>query len=273
MAGGQVRCGRCTQVFDAKATLTDVLPAQARARADDAGAAPAQAPAREAAGADGDPAAKRGAGTDADAARTSEPAAGPARDEDGVVFLPAEWLVEESPQARKRSTLWAAGAAAAALLIAAQVVHHFRESLVRDAAVGGLVERAYAALGIEVVPRWDPDSYRIRDWAATARDGANGQSSLLIRAEIENRSADALPQPHIYLGLKDRWDSLVAERVFEPGEYLESARANGTLNPGATTIAELEVVDPGPDAYGFELDVCVRTGSAGVRCANQDVFR
>jgi len=44
------------------------------------------------------------------------------------------------------------------------------------------------------------------------------------------------------------------------------------MRAGATAEAQLVVVDPGPDAYGFELDVCVQTESALI-CAADDVFR
>jgi hypothetical protein len=43
------------------------------------------------------------------------------------------------------------------------------------------------------------------------------------------------------------------------------------LVPGASVTAELVVVDPGPDAAGFEIDVCV-DGATGLRCDGDDVF-
>ena len=36
---------------------------------------------------------------------------------------------------------------------------------------------------------------------------------------------------------------------------------------------ELAIVDPGPDAYGFELDVCIPRGSGELVCAADEVFR
>lgn len=256
MADGQVRCGRCTQVFDANTTLTDELPAEPprpRRRASDA--EPVPEPARPA------PEASETSGA-------AEPAA-----DDGILFLSADWQVDAPGPSPRRRLAWAAAAAGAALLLGGQLVHHYRASLARHELVGNLLVRAYGVFGVEIVPRFDPEGYRIRDWVATAAQDADGRSSLLIRAEIENRGPDPLPQPYIYLALKDRWDAVVASRVFEPGEYLQTNRASESMRAGATTIAELEVVDPGPDAYGFELDVCVRAGADGVRCANDEVFR
>ncbi len=254
MAGGQVRCGRCTQVFDARAELTEELPQPARRDEAEPAAAQPETPA---------PPAPRPARERA----PSEPAG-----EDDVVFLPEDWRVDTSERRPRHTGAWAAAAAVAALALTGQLVHDFRGHLAGRDGVGAIVQRAYGLLGIEVVPRFDPDDYRIRDWVATAAQRGEGRSSLVIRAEIENRAMQPLPQPHIHLELKDRWDSVVASRVFEPDDYLPAARAGGPLRAGATTIAELEIVDPGPDAYGFELDVCVRANT-GVRCASDDVFR
>jgi hypothetical protein len=44
------------------------------------------------------------------------------------------------------------------------------------------------------------------------------------------------------------------------------------MSPGETTRAELEVVDPGPDAYGFELDVCIEVEPSLVTCGADEVF-
>ncbi len=62
-------------------------------------------------------------------------------------------------------------------------------------------------------------------------------------------------------------------RVFEPGEYLEpDANHDDLMVAGDTVPADLAVVDPGADAYGFELDVCVARGAGRLSCASQRVF-
>jgi hypothetical protein len=77
----------------------------------------------------------------------------------------------------------------------------------------------------------------------------------------------------VHVQLLDRWESAVGSRIFEPQEYLASgARAQRLMSPGATARAELDVVDPGPDAYGFELDVCVKSGPEHLRCTADAIF-
>jgi hypothetical protein len=77
----------------------------------------------------------------------------------------------------------------------------------------------------------------------------------------------------VQLRLKDRGDKAVSSRVFTPAEYLarESPRER-LMAPGETTRAEMEVVDPGPDAYGFELDVCIEVEASLVTCGTDEVF-
>jgi hypothetical protein len=44
------------------------------------------------------------------------------------------------------------------------------------------------------------------------------------------------------------------------------------MAPGETARAQLEVVDPGPDAYGFELDVCIEVETRVLSCGSDKVF-
>ena len=44
--------------------------------------------------------------------------------------------------------------------------------------------------------------------------------------------------------------------------------AGNLLEPGQRADAEVRIVDPGKDAVGFEMDVCLSM-SDGVHCANE----
>jgi hypothetical protein len=39
------------------------------------------------------------------------------------------------------------------------------------------------------------------------------------------------------------------------------------LSPGERADATLDIVDPGKDAEGFEIDVCLRTTTQKISCA------
>lgn len=176
--------------------------------------------------------------------------------------------------AHRRSRLWSVAASIGALALLAQITHHFRADVAAQPLVGPLVQNAYAFLGAPVAPRWSVEQYRILEWIATAEPLANGEGNLAISARIHNRGPEAQPFPHVLVRLKDRWETTIGSRVFAPHEYLSSAATHGMLMPsGETTRAELTLIDPGPDAYGFELDVCVEHTPAQLRCGTDDLFR
>jgi hypothetical protein len=168
-----------------------------------------------------------------------------------------------------RTRLWKPGVVFAGVVLLVQVANSFSDVL---ATRMPLVQNVYAALGVTLVPRWDLDRYEVLSaTAATSRD-ASGRANLVISARIRNSGTVAQPFPHIQLRLLDRWERTVARRAFTPANYnATSVSPDAMLAPGASITAELVVVDPGPDAAGFEIDVCV-DGASGLRCDGDDVF-
>jgi predicted Zn finger-like uncharacterized protein len=168
---------------------------------------------------------------------------------------------------------WTIAAVAALVVFCFQIVHHFRSDLARNATLGPLVTGLYGAFGSKLAPHYDVHQYEILDWIATAEPNSRGLGSLKITARIQNRGPLRQPYPAVQLRLKDRWEAAVGSRLFTPAEYLPSdAPAGRLMSPGETTRAEIEVVDPGPDAYGFELDVCVEVEASLVTCGADKVF-
>jgi predicted Zn finger-like uncharacterized protein len=168
---------------------------------------------------------------------------------------------------------WSVAAIVALLVLGVQTLNHYRTELASDTRFGPWVQSAYAAVGISVTPTWDVHQYEILDWVATAEPNTRGLGSLKITARIQNRGPLRQPFPSVQLQLKDRWEDAVGRRVFGPAEYLPRNAALGRLMaPGETARAELEVVDPGPDAYGFELDVCIEARPNELTCGNDKVF-
>jgi predicted Zn finger-like uncharacterized protein len=171
------------------------------------------------------------------------------------------------------SRWWTAAVALALVALGAQAVHYFRADVANHPTFGPLIQSAYALLGTEIEPRWDVRQYAILDWVATAEPNERGLGSLKITARIQNRGPLRQPYPAVQLRLKDRWDKAVSSRVFTPTEYLlRESSSEQLMAPGETTRAEMEVVDPGPDAYGFELDVCIEVEASLVTCGTDEVF-
>jgi predicted Zn finger-like uncharacterized protein len=162
---------------------------------------------------------------------------------------------------------WLAGSAVLGLLLIVQLVHANRQSLVRSPVFGPAVGAIYATLGSELSPAWDVDAYELRQWGAAADPDSSG--TLRVRASLLNGADHAQPFPLLRLTLQDRFGSEVGSRALEPREYLHSAPAsNELLGAGERIDAEIAIVDPGKDAVGFEIDVCLRDPD-GLKCASE----
>jgi predicted Zn finger-like uncharacterized protein len=309
-ASGQVRCGRCASVFNAYAELQDPgaksSEPEARARERETlPAVPPPDPPKPGASVSG--AAARletqraevdsGAGIGRSSAEVAaeatvaaaDAAAEPLADEeprdpqaisatevDRVLTderpseVPYVWL---HPEPRPQSRWWAVGSALALLALGAQAIHHFRSDIAGHPMFGPWLTAAYNALGAEVAPNWDVHQYQIIDWVATAEPNSRGVGGLKITARIQNRGPKRQPYPAVQLRLKDRYEAAVGSRIFTPAEYLPRDTPRGRLmSPGETARAEIEVVDPGPDAYGFELDVCIEVEASLVTCGTDEIF-
>lgn len=299
-AHGQVRCGRCASVFNAYSELRDPqtgaeikLPIEQRPAPKPAAPPPPPAPkpppaderfesmtvaevvAQTAIAADED--AETGEMEVDPAALASAPISDERVHE--VLENAADAPASEVPfpldalRAPRSSRWWTAGALLALVALGAQAAHHFRTDLVGRAVIGPLVRHAYGMLGVTVSPRWDVRQYEILDWVATAEPNSRGQGTLRITARIFNRGPQPQPYPSVQLRLKDRWEAAVGSRVFAPAEYLgANASAEQLMTPGETARAQIEVVDPGPDAYGFELDVCIEVERDRISCGTDKVF-
>ena len=158
----------------------------------------------------------------------------------------------------------ALGAALLALLLGAQAVHHWRDELSRSPAFGPLLLQGYSVMGLEPPAPVDLSAFELRQLGAASEPSQAGR--IKVRASIVNRAPFAQPYPLLRLTLQDRFGSTIGARDLAPVEYLPGGEesASGLLGASQRADAEVVFVDPGRDAVGFELDVCV-AGPAGLR--------
>lgn len=175
--------------------------------------------------------------------------------------------LEAASERRRRVTLaWSIASAALALTLALQLVHHNRQSLVRNGAVGRTVASIYAGLGSELSPDWNVHAYELRQFGAAA--DANAGGTLRVRASLLNGAIHAQPYPLLRLTLQDRFGGQVGLRDLEPREYLPAVpEPNALIGAGQRIDADIAIVDPGKDAVGFEIDVCLRASPTQITCA------
>jgi len=182
----------------------------------------------------------------------------------------AEALDTARTQERRRVVTWSIASGVLALLLCVQLVHHNRQSLVRSAVIGPALGSIYATLGSELSPQWNVQAYELRQFGAAAESGAGG--TLRVRASLLNGALHAQPYPVLRLTLQDRFGDQVGLRDVEPREYLRSEPArNAMIGAGQRIDADIAIVDPGKDAVGFEIDVCLKAPPDRLTCANDAV--
>ena len=148
---------------------------------------------------------------------------------------------------RRRFVVWLVAAVAAAVLLALQIANR------------------YGAIGTAQAAPANFSAYQLRQWGVTGDPDANG--TLRVRASILNTAAQLEPYPLLRVTLADRFGKRVGTRDFEPAEYLGKPTAK-LLTPGERVDATLEILDPGKNAEGFEIDVCLRRVDQKILCAN-----
>jgi predicted Zn finger-like uncharacterized protein len=149
----------------------------------------------------------------------------------------------------------AAGTLVLALLLVVQAVHYWRDALADVPIVGPPLAALYARLGLVLEPRWDLGSYDVKQWGAASEAEAG---ALRLRASVVNQAHRSQPYPLLRVTLEDRFGAKVSRREFTPAEYLPGRTApHQLLAPGARADADLKLADPGREAVGFELDVCL----------------
>jgi predicted Zn finger-like uncharacterized protein len=204
-------------------------------------------------------------GTDRSAAIVPATRVEPLASVDNETDVDLEGITPAPSEHRARPALYTLLSLALATLLLVQVVHHFRQDLVRHPRFGDLIGAAYTRLGMPLSPNWDPAGYEVQQWGIASLPGDT--STLRLRASVTNLAAFPQPYPLLRLTLEDLWGAEVGVRALEPSEYLPPGTSpDRMMAPGQRSDAEVRIVDPGEDAVGFRIDVCVRTDD-GLRCA------
>ena len=170
----------------------------------------------------------------------------------------------ERDGAQRRFILWLGAAVVSALLLVVQVVLQNREWLAHGPFGAGM-RALYGAMGAPLPAPANLSAYQLRQWGVTGDPDANG--TLKVRASILNTAAQLQPYPLLRVTLADRFGKGIGARDFEPGEYVGKPTAR-LLAPGERVDATLQILDPGKNAEGFEIDVCLRGADHRITCAN-----
>ena len=164
---------------------------------------------------------------------------------------------------RRRRQLWGGASVALVFALATQLIHYNRESLVINPTIGPWLQSVYQGFGMKLVPPGDLEQYEIRLHVAPAIQG-----TIQISATLANTADHVQPYPLVRLVLEDRWQEAVGNLIVEPSDYLAQTAGAELMAPKQRVEAQIEVVDPGPTAESYKLDVCLRHSQGALRCAD-----
>ncbi len=180
-----------------------------------------------------------------------------------AALQPAEPYLEAAAPAR-HPALWLSAAGALSLLLAGQVVHQNREWLAAHGPLREVLRSLYSTLGAPVPTPANLSAYQLRQWGVTGDPTAD--ATLRVRASILNTASQLEPYPLLRVTLANRYGAHIGTRDFEPAEYMGKPVAR-LIAPGERVDATLQILDPGKDAEGFEIDVCLRGADKKISCA------
>ncbi|MDE2273354.1 MAG: DUF3426 domain-containing protein, partial [Gammaproteobacteria bacterium] len=81
--------------------------------------------------------------------------------------------------------------------------------------------------------------------------------ALSITGSLQNHADFAQAWPLLRVELTNRYGDALRARDFTAGEYLPANRPATWLGSGMAAHFRIDVVDPGPDAVGFQVQACL----------------
>jgi len=211
-------------------------------------------------------------GWPADTAPPREPAL-TANREVPLADRPFIWEPPAPPPAEtNRHWGYAAGSSLAVVLLVTQLIHLQRDELATHPSLTEPLQRTYAALGLPLWPAWDLRSYELRSSEAVADRSSPGALDILGRIAVVGN--DRVGLPLVRVTLRDRFGESLGTRVLQPAEYLgRNAQLREPVSPGTLIPVEISLKDPGRDAQGFDVDVCIMNRRDGIVCrADREPF-
>lgn len=175
------------------------------------------------------------------------------------------------PPARRRRWPWTLGSLLLLVALAGQWLHLERDSLAAHPAWGELVQEAYARMGQPLYPAWDLGAYRVLGSEAIAGRAAPDALEIVARLQVTGPAPVGLPL--LRVTVRDRWGNTVGERLVEPAGYAPE-RGSALVAPGSVLPVTVSLRDPGTEAHGYEIDICLPRREQGMACQqDREVFR
>jgi hypothetical protein len=148
---------------------------------------------------------------------------------------------------------WGLGSLLMAFALVLQLAWHYRDQVIHKAAGRQLLTQLCSVLDCTVPQRRDTEKIQVeyRDLRVHPRI----PEALLLQLQMVNHASFAQPYPKLHLSLFNDEEKLVADRIFQPGEYLPATAAGQPLMASAQILrVNLELQDPGKEVTGFKFE-------------------
>lgn len=174
---------------------------------------------------------------------------------DRVDPRPAHVVIKSRPAASGRaSLLYGALALFLLLVLLGQIAWLGRDRLADMPRLRPLVAGACAHIGCALPTFRDLSAIRVVDASVTSHPDYD--AALLAVVTLDNTAPLPQPWPRLAVALTGADDTAVAERLFEPAEYLPAERqGDPAFAAGAVIQVRLPLADPGMQAAGFRFTV------------------
>lgn len=178
------------------------------------------------------------------------------RDDDIVarqIRLSKLQFADEEPERRPlRTALLVLGSLLLVLGLGAQYVYFNFDSAARNPALRPWLEFACQQLGCAVPPQVDLG--RIVGTNLVVRSHPHEPNALVVDVIIKNTATFEQPFPMVQLNFEDMNGNPIAQRRFQPGEYIHDTSIDMQRMPSNTPVRlTLEIVDPGSSAVNYQL--------------------
>lgn len=167
-------------------------------------------------------------------------------------------LLSGNSATKERSAIWASLALVCVLLLLMQLLYIGRNQLPQLPIIG----RASSGLCSFLVfcradQQQDATQFELINRELYAHP--NIKNALILNVSFTNRASFSQMPPQILVSMSDRHGKTVAQRLFKPSEYLTAKNITDPSAPttpiksGASVSFNLNLVDPGQHAAGFEI--------------------
>jgi predicted Zn finger-like uncharacterized protein len=164
--------------------------------------------------------------------------------------IPAELTATKSGSGAA-SIVWALGILLMCGTLVLQYLYYHRLQLVENPQLRPLLTTLCELTDCELPPRRDLGRIELTEHLMQFHP--NYEQSLLINATLANRADFDQPYPLVEIVMTDIEQQVVAQRRFTPEQYLHNYRRGDSFRANSEVPLQLEVLDPGNDAVGFEF--------------------